>query len=68
LSALPELRSWGLSAIEAVYPGYKKSKTLELRAAAGLGRRRRVQHTNAKSRASRALRDLYDLYKAMVIP
>ncbi|CAN5280456.1 PHP domain-containing protein [soil metagenome] len=31
MSALPELRSWGLSAIEAVYPGYKKSKTLELR-------------------------------------
>jgi predicted metal-dependent phosphoesterase TrpH len=34
LNALPELRSWGLSAIEAVYPGYKKSKTLELRTGA----------------------------------
>jgi predicted metal-dependent phosphoesterase TrpH len=32
MSALPEMRSWGLSAIEAVYPGYKKSKSLELRA------------------------------------
>jgi predicted metal-dependent phosphoesterase TrpH len=34
LEALPELRGWGLSALEAVYPGYKKARILELRAGA----------------------------------
>ena len=34
LDALPELRGWGLSAIEAVYPGYKNSKMKALREAA----------------------------------
>src|SRR5581483_11442619 len=31
LSALPELRQWGLSAIEAVYPGFKPAQIRELR-------------------------------------
>lgn len=35
MQALPELRRLGLSAVEAVYPGYKNSQILELRNAAG---------------------------------
>lgn len=32
--ALPELRGWGLAALEAVYPSYKNSKTRQIREAA----------------------------------
>ncbi len=34
MDALPELRGWGLAALEAVYPGYKNAKMRALRDAA----------------------------------